>query len=180
MTAEHRTAGGPGDETAEPASRPLGLGGSLRRAWVGYRLRLDREMVSAGFGDRAPPDGRVLRICSRTVEVTISDIGRELGITRQGASKIVASLRHRRYVTLRASATDGREKIVTLTPRSIDYLAEQQKAARRIERQVRNEIGTEAFESLYSLLGALGGKDQPRLRDYLRTAEAYRLGHAEE
>jgi hypothetical protein len=64
---------------------------------------------------------------------------------------------------------DGREKVVTLTRRSIDYLAAQRKATRRIERQLRTELGTDAFESLHRLLQALGGDEQPRLRDYLRT-----------
>ncbi len=137
-------------------------------------------MASAGFGDGAPPDGRVLHICARSVEVTISDIGRELGITRQGAGKIVASLRDRRYVALRASVTDGREKIVTLTPRAIDYLQTQRKVVRKIERQLRKDVGTEAFDSLDALLDALGGDVELRLRDYLLATEAYRLGHVDE
>jgi DNA-binding MarR family transcriptional regulator len=109
----------------------------------------------------------VLRICSTSADATISQIGRELGITRQGASKIVASLRDRRYVTLRASATDAREKVVKLTPRATTFLAAQRKAARGIERQLRAEVGPEAFDSLYLLLEALGGGEQPRLSEYL-------------
>jgi len=129
---------------------------------------MDDELAAAGFGERHIPDGRVLRICSRSAEATISQIGRELGITRQGASKIIASLRDRQYVTLTPSAEDGREKIVTLTPRAVEYLAAQRKAARAIERQLRMEIGAEAYDSLYRLLKALGGDEQPRMRDYLR------------
>jgi DNA-binding MarR family transcriptional regulator len=97
-------------------------------------------MATAGFEDRGFPDGRVLRICSRTPEVTISQIGRELGITRQGAGKVVAKIRDGGYVTIIDSTTSGREK-VTLTPRASAYLAAQ-----------RN------------------GDDQPRLRDFLRMA----------
>jgi DNA-binding MarR family transcriptional regulator len=146
----------------------VGLGGSLRRAWVGYHRRLDEELAAAGFGDRGFPDGRIMRICSDSAETTISHIGRELGITRQGASKAVASLRDRGYVTLSASAKDGREKIVTLSPRAIDYLAARRSAARGIERQLRADIGAEGFESLYLLLTALGSDQQTRLGDYLR------------
>jgi DNA-binding MarR family transcriptional regulator len=131
---------------------------------------LDDELAAAGFDERRFPDGRVLRICSRSAEATISQIGRELGITRQGASKIVASLRDRRYVTVKASATDGREKVVELTPRAIEYLAARRKAAREIERQLRTEIGADGFDSLYLLLEALGGDEQPRMSDYLRKA----------
>ncbi len=156
------------DRPAEYQAAEVGLGGALRRAWVGYQRRLDEELATAGFGDRGFPDGRVLRICSRSDEVTISQIGRELGITRQGASKIVASLRDRRYVTLTASPTDGREKMVRLTARAVDFLVTQRKAARAIEHRLRAEIGADAFDSLSALLDALGGDEQPLLRNYFR------------
>jgi len=144
------------------------LGAALRRAWVGYQRRLDQEIATAGFADRGFPDGRVLRMCSGQPETTVSQVGRELGITRQGASKIVAGLRDRRYVTLSPSATDGREKIVTLTPRAVDYLTAQRNAARDIERRLRKDVGEEGFSALYRLLRALGGDEDVGLRDYLR------------
>jgi DNA-binding MarR family transcriptional regulator len=156
---------------AGPSGSPGSLGGALRRAWIGYQRRLDQEMAAAGFTDRGFPDGRVLRLCARSEEVTASQIGRELGITRQGAGKIVAGLRDRGYVTLGTSPGDGREKVVTLTPRARDYLAAQRSAARRIEQELRNQAGAEAFESLLGLLDALGGaQEHPRMRDYLRHA----------
>ncbi len=108
-----------------------GLGVALRQAWVGYRRRLDDELAKAGFGDRGFPDGRVLAICSKQSDVTISSIGRELGMTRQGASKLVASLRARGYVTLHPSGIDRVEKLVALTPRARTFLRVQQDAARR-------------------------------------------------
>jgi DNA-binding MarR family transcriptional regulator len=154
-------------EAMEAQPGRAGLGRALRQAWVGYHRRLDLELAAAGFGDRGFPDARVLRICARSGEPTISQIGRELGITRQGAGKLVASLRERRYVTVEASTTSGREKTVKLTARATDYLAAHRKAVRRIERQVRADLGAENFDSLMRLLHALGG-DQPRMLDYLR------------
>jgi len=153
--------------------RPAGrgaLGGALRRAWVGYHHRLDEELAAGGLGDHGFPDGRVLRICSSSADVTVSQIGRDLGITRQGAGKIVARLRDRRYVTIRSSPTDGREKIVTLTPRAHEYLEAHRKAVRKIERQLCREFGDDAVDNLFVLLDALEGDEQPRLRDYLRGA----------
>jgi DNA-binding MarR family transcriptional regulator len=138
---------------------PSGLGPALRRAWVGYRRRLDAEMERAGFADGGFPDGRVLRICARGANVTIAGIGRELGITRQGAAKIVTSLRQRHYVSVQPSPRDAREKVVVLTPRAQSYLEAHRKAARRIEAQLRRQVGAEAFEALGALLEALGGDD---------------------
>ncbi|MGP0048983.1 MAG: MarR family winged helix-turn-helix transcriptional regulator [Solirubrobacteraceae bacterium] len=170
----------PGGAT-RPDAPTIGLGGALRHAWVGYRRRLDAALAVAGFGDRGLPDGRVLRICARSGNTTVSEIGRELGITRQGASKIVAGLAERRYVTLTGSATDRREKIITLTPRATDYLAAHAQAARRIEHELRAQIGNDAFDSLHRLLGALGGDEQPRMSDYLRSAwNPARSSHADD
>lgn len=145
----------------------VNLGRSLQRAWVGYQQRLDAAMSSAGFGDRRLPDGRVLRMC-RDAPTSISQIGRELGITRQGAHKIVASLRARRYVRVRTSPTNRSEKIVELTPRAREYLTARRKAARAIERRLRADVGDDAFAALAHLLDALGGEDLPRMREYLR------------
>ena len=110
------------DETAV-RSTSLGLGAALRRAWVGYQLRLDRAMADAGFGERRFPDDRVLRASSGETGATISAIGRELGITRQGATKVVADLRDRGFVVVTDSKTSQREKSVALTARGTDYLA---------------------------------------------------------
>lgn len=149
-------------------NQPASVGGALRRAWVGYQRLLDAEMKASGFGERGFPDGRVLRTCARAGETTASQIARELGITRQGAAKLVSSLHAQGYVDLAPSERDAREKIITLTPRARDYLATQRKSARAIERRLRREIGDAPFESLRLLLDALGGDEQPRMSDYLR------------
>jgi DNA-binding MarR family transcriptional regulator len=143
------------------------LGAALGRAWVGYQLRLDEAMAEAGFADRRPPDGRVLRLCRTTPEISISQIGRELSITRQGAAKLVNGLRDRGYVTLNPSPRDSREKLVTLTSRALDYLSAQQAAATRVEAQLRQRLGNDGFDSLHRLLDVIGGVDQPRIREYL-------------
>jgi DNA-binding MarR family transcriptional regulator len=157
-----------GHQLSERQRGPFGLGASLRRAWIGYQRRLDAQLAAAGFDDRKLPDGRVLRVCSSSSETTTSRIGRELGISRQGAAKIVNDLRDRGYVEVTASEASGRENTVTLTPRAMAYLAAQRKAARGIERQLRAEVGVEAFDGLQHLLDALGDDNQPRMSDYLR------------
>ena len=129
-------------------------------------------MAEAGFGERRFPDGRVLRVCSGEVGSTISAIGRELGITRQGASKVVAHLRDRGYVEVADSTTSKREKSVVLTPRGVDYLAYQRNAARAIEDDLRAELGDAALSALGALLDALGPGEDVRLRAYLRRSSS--------
>lgn len=148
------------------------LGNALLGAWLGYRHRMDEELASRGFADRRFPDGLVLRMCSGSEDTTISQVGRALGISRQGASKVVAGLRARGYVTVTASPTDGREKIVKPTPRAADFLAALRDAARAIERQLRAEIGSDGLEKLHRLLDHLGGGEQAQPGGPLRELRA--------
>ena len=128
----------------------VGLGPALRRAWIGYQRRLDMAMADAGFDERRFPDGRVLRLCSGFPGSTISSIGRELGITRQGAGKVVSHLHDRGYVSVADSPTSGREKAVTLTVSGTRYLEAQRHAVRTIERQLRAELGNSPSPSSMS------------------------------
>jgi DNA-binding MarR family transcriptional regulator len=141
---------------------------------------LDDAMADAGFADRSFPGGRVMRICARSDDATVSQIGRELGITRQGAGKHVADLKERGYVESASSPNDGREKFVRLTARGVAYLEAQRRAVRRIDRQLRQELGAGPFTALRELLDALGGPEQPRLRQYLRPSERMRPGGDDE
>jgi DNA-binding MarR family transcriptional regulator len=124
-------------------------------------------MTAAGFADRSFPDGRVMRICAGSEDVTVSQIGRELGITRQGAGKHVADLKRRGYVESAASPTDGREKLVHLTARGAAYLEAQRQAVQRLDGELRDELGPAPFAALRELLDTLGGAQQMRLREYL-------------
>jgi DNA-binding MarR family transcriptional regulator len=161
MVGEHRR------RTGETGTGPVPLADALHRAWTGYRRLVDEELAAAGFRDRSAPDRRVLRLCSGAEAVTISEIGRDLGITRQGASKIVAGLRDRGYVKLSPSPTDGREKIVTLTSHALAYLSAQRAAGQRIEAQLRRELGDHAFDALQRLLEVLGSEHVTAFADEL-------------
>lgn len=142
------------------------LGAALRRARQGYRRRIDTELAAAGFADRRFPDGRVLRIVAGPDETTISDVGRALGISRQGASKIVAALRTRGYLDVVPSATDSREKILTVTQRAAEFIAAWAAATAAVEEWLRTEIGDDGIAQLHRYLDILAADadDAPALR----------------
>ncbi len=168
-----------------PASRGAvsTLGSAMRRALMGYRRRMDRELAALGFPEQRFPEGRVLRMCAGTAGTTISDIGRALGITRQGASKIVAGLRERGYVEVMPSPADGREKILALTPRAAAYLAALHQARHAVEVSLLEEIGADEVRRLIDVLAVVAGDDDGQRPDVLADApviRALRLWDAEE
>lgn len=149
--------------TSAPDAPPPGqaaLARALRMALTGYWRLVGAELAAAGFTDRRFPEGRVLVMCSAPGDTTISDVGRRLRITRQGASKIVARLREDGYLNVSASAADGRERVLTLTPRAEQFLATLQQAGRSVEARLREQIGADGLEQLFrtlDLLAELGG-----------------------
>jgi DNA-binding MarR family transcriptional regulator len=155
-----------GDGSSGPSS--VALGPALRRAWIGYQRRLDRAMAEAGFGERRFPDGRVLRLCSGPSGSTISAIGRELGITRQGAGKVVGHLSDSGYVEVADSTTSKREKSVTLTSRGSEYLQTRRAAALKIGDELTATVGERGMSGLFALLEAIDDGESPRMRTYLR------------
>jgi DNA-binding MarR family transcriptional regulator len=99
---------------------------------------------------------------------TISAIGRELDITRQGASKVAGQLRDCGYVVVEDSTISRREKAVILTELGASYLREHRAAARAIEEELRAQLGESAISALMNLLETLDEGEQPRMRSYLR------------
>lgn len=152
------------------------LGRELRRAAVCVRQQVETALADVGFADWQPPDRRALFICATTPDVTISDIGRTLNITRQGAGKIVAGLRDHGYLTTAPSPADGREKTVTLTARAREFLRAQEEATVAVEAKLRALLGDEGVEQLYGYLELITDgcqlpdhEDLPRRRDWRTT-----------
>lgn len=63
------------------------------------------------------------------------------------------------------SAADGREKLVTLTPRAIEYLAGQYRAAERQEARLREAAGDAGVQELFRLLDLIADGEPLPLED---------------
>jgi DNA-binding MarR family transcriptional regulator len=153
-----------GNEVAEgvPSASPptLGVGASLRRAWLGYHRVVDERMAQEGFADRVFPDGRVLRMCAEGT-TSVAGIGRALGITRQGAAKLVNGLAERGYVDVQPSLTSRREKVVLVTARGASYLTALRRARTSVDDELLAELGPETFAGLARLVERLARDDEP-------------------
>jgi DNA-binding MarR family transcriptional regulator len=88
------------------------------RAAIG---ELHRRLAERGHADTRPAHGYAFQAIGPS-GATASELGRALGITKQAAGQMVDELVRLGYVERRADPSDGRRRLVVLTPRGIDCL----------------------------------------------------------
>jgi DNA-binding MarR family transcriptional regulator len=90
----------------------------------GFRSLIDQlhaELGRQGHPDVRPAYGFAMQAIGHN-GATASEIGRRLGISKQAAGKTVGRLEHLGYAERVDDESDGRRKLVRLTPRGIDSL----------------------------------------------------------
>lgn len=119
-----------------------------------------RRMAAAGFPDVRPAHGYVFQHLiegpSRSTE-----LARRLGMTLQGASKLVIELEQLGYVTRRPDPTDGRNRIVEFTERGWKSIQAGRVARAAITAELRaflgEPAGSETITALRELAEHTGG-----------------------
>ena len=131
------------------------LGEIMRLSLLGSHER----MSAAGFDDLGPSDGFVFRLLADN-SLSLVEVAARLGMTSQGALKIVADMETRRYVTRHDDAIDGRVRRLVLTARGRAALREARRIHLQVERQLIKACGKRRVANtrmVLSALGAIGG-----------------------
>jgi DNA-binding MarR family transcriptional regulator len=92
---------------------------------AGFRALIDRlhaELAAQGHPDVRPVHGFAMQAIGLR-GATASEVGRRLGVSKQAAGKTVDRLAELGYAERVDDPTDGRRKVIRLTPRGIDSLA---------------------------------------------------------
>jgi DNA-binding MarR family transcriptional regulator len=92
--------------------------------FAGFRSLIDQlhaELARQGHRDVRPAYGFAMQAIGRE-GATASELGRRLGISKQAAGKTVDRLEELGYAERVDDESDGRRKLVRLTPRGIDSL----------------------------------------------------------
>ncbi len=113
--------------------RPLG-----RALTLALRLLIDDMHVrldDAGFDDLRPAHGYVLNAASAEGGATASELATMLGMTKQGAAKLIGELERAGYLDRTTRDTDGRAHPAILTERGSQALT----AAAAIQDELEQE-----------------------------------------
>ena len=104
----------------DPATKML-FGDLLAQARERWIRAMAQRLGDMGFEDYRRSDPLVMRSL-RGGEVPLGSLTETLGLTRQGARKVVSRLGERGYARVSASTLDSRRRVVELTPRGREYL----------------------------------------------------------
>lgn len=115
------------------------------------RATITAAIHAAGFADVRPAHGYVFQrlIGARP---TIGDIARDLGMTQQGASKLVVELETLGYVSREADPDDSRIRRVTLTRRGRDCIEAARAARADLQRALAERVGERRLATTTAVL----------------------------
>lgn len=91
-----------------------------------------------------------------------SELGRQLGVTKQAAAKTVAFLLERGYLLRTADDADGRRKLLTVTARGTELLTTGQGLFDELRAQWAARLGDDELDALQARLRELVGTGPTR------------------
>lgn len=135
------------------------LGGTFRQVIDD----LHRALAAQGHADARPIHGFALQAIGPH-GVTISELARRLGVSKQAAAKTVRSLEHVGYVTRHQETGDRRAVLLQRTERAEDLLAHSVTFFAARMDAWRMTLGHDRFETMVGALAEIG--DDTNLGDF--------------
>jgi DNA-binding MarR family transcriptional regulator len=143
------------------------LGILLALAYQQFVRELREAHAKAGFDDGGRSDGYVFRALA-TRPMTVNALAARLQITKQGAAQIVDDMERRGYLRRRPDPTDGRARLVYLSPRGTAALAAARRFHRGYERRLVRTHGSAAVATLRAVLETMAGGSEQTIDPQLR------------
>jgi DNA-binding MarR family transcriptional regulator len=123
----------------------------LRRLHQRIRADIYRTVVEAGFGDLTSAHLYVFQIPGPE-GARPSELARATNTTKQAMNHLLGALEANGYLQRRADPTDGRSKVVHLTPKGRKLMEVMARASLDIEAAWTATLGSDAVEDLRSRL----------------------------
>jgi DNA-binding MarR family transcriptional regulator len=119
-----------------------------RERWI---RAMAQHLASLGFDDYRRSDPLAVRSLRRG-EVPLGSLAITLGLTRQGARKVVSGLVERGYARVTPSTEDSRRRMVELTPRGRVYLGAVVQTLHALNDEVVARVAEDELNAAYTVL----------------------------
>nr|WP_246598426.1 MarR family transcriptional regulator [Nocardia tengchongensis] len=129
----------------------MDFGVLLGQAYQSFVQQLHAHLAAHGHEVMGASYGYVLRALAES-PCTASRLGEQLGITAQGAAKVVDEMVRHGYVERRADPTDKRAKLLHLAPRGEDMLRTVREFHADYERRLAERAGAGEVDTARTVL----------------------------
>jgi DNA-binding MarR family transcriptional regulator len=109
--------------------------------------RLGGAVERAGVPDMRAPFGYVIRALGEQ-DRTLTEVAELLAVTKQSAIKVVDEMERRGFLTRAPHPTDRRVKVLRLTEKGLAVRRAALAESRRMERELRHDVGERAVEAM--------------------------------
>lgn len=148
-------------------TQPIDLGILLALAYQEFVRELRETHAEQGFDATGRSDGVVFRALT-TRPMTVAELAVRLQISKQAAAQIVDDMEVRGLVLRRPDPTDGRARLVYLSPRGEEALASARRFHRRYEQRLARQVGADAVAVTRRVLEAMAGGEEKTIDPQLR------------
>jgi DNA-binding MarR family transcriptional regulator len=131
--------------------RAVDIGVLLNVAFGVFKRELHHHLSDRGFDDLGPSHGYVFRLLERKPH-NLQAVAAALGMTAQGALKIVGDMVAKGYVERQDDPLDGRVKWLVLTPRARQAMDQARRFHAEFENRLEARFGREQIASLRAVL----------------------------
>ena len=130
----------------------------LGLAYGNFVAEMRADLAASGYADLHRSFGYVARLLDE-YEATVSEVAELLGLTNQGAVKVIDEMQAAGYVQRVSDPSDGRVRRVRLTPRGREALGRARAFHARFERELAARIGAEPAATVRAVLTDLAAVD---------------------
>jgi DNA-binding MarR family transcriptional regulator len=112
-----------------------------------------------GYDDVRPGHAALFMTIDRRTGTRLTELARRAHMTKQGMMLLVDELEGRGYVRRVPDPEDGRAKLVRLTARGRNYVAEARRAMAAVESRARRQLGWRRYQGFRAALEELAGEE---------------------
>ncbi|MCE3604057.1 MarR family winged helix-turn-helix transcriptional regulator [Massilia sp. P8910] len=123
----------------------------LNVAFGTFKIQLHKRLAEAGFDDLGSSFGYVFRMLEGEPG-TLKQVASGLGITAQGALKVINDMVAKGYVERHDEPGDGRIKRLALTHRALAAMAQAHRFHRQFEHDLAAKLGESQVAAMRSVL----------------------------
>ena len=120
-----------------------------------------KERMSDSTTELTPAEGRIFGTL-RGRRLTVSEIARLRGVSRQSVHRIVSDLVERGFLRLEQAEDSKRDKVVVMTARGQELREQVGDVLRAVEEEIANVIGRDRLEALREVLMADWSNDEDK------------------